>query len=713
MNIFRYRRVSMRLLHRPLRATGAAVLGLATIALTGAFAGAQASASTAAPSTASPSLVALKNSLAATSDKQTGAFTAARMSVEVALAPRYESRLNAELKAIYSKGSAEYGKFLAKGQFDASYAPTIAARNAVAAYLRGEGLTVSSTSSPFLIRAAGPSAKIAAAFHTDLRNYVDRKGIHYYSNAASVRLPASIASAVDGVVGLSNTVRLHSMAVRPTTNEATVKANAPSRTALKSASPSASCETGYVTTTELFDLVNNGTGFPYGYGSGPGCSGLTPTQTNSMYGAPFAIPRTKGAGVTAAVFELSAYQQSDIDTWATTFYGSHYTPPLVDVTVDGGPLAPVCPTGDTCPPSYNGYSGDIEVDADIEMSLEIAPDLKHLIVYNAPNDYDGQTEIDEYTAIANQDAAATISSSWGVCENDVSAGYVQSENTIFEQMAMQGQSLFSSAGDTGAYDCIRSDGTTVVNAGDPSTQPWVTSVGGTSFESDNPGTDPYPGTPAKGDETVWNVDNLCSDQAPAADNDDQGGFFWCAETGAGGGGSSQYWGRPFYQKGPGVNNQYTTHSGEAVTNGETACTLAAAGTPCREAPDISANADPYTGYAEYCTGNASTPYSYCGQFSGGEPVPGWFGIGGTSLSSPLWAALIADRDSFIGHRSGNVNPLLYGLFQLIPGLYFNDITGNGALQQAATNNGLYPTTPGYDEATGIGSPKFAAIITGI
>jgi hypothetical protein len=43
--------------------------------------------------------------------------------------------------------------------------------------------------------------------------------------------------------------------------------------------------------------------------------------------------------------------------------------------------------------------------------------------------------------------------------------------------------------------------------------------------------------------------------------------------------------------------------------------------------------------------------------------------------------------------------------------YFNDITGNGKLQQAATNNGLYPTTPGYDEATGIGTAKFAAVIT--
>jgi subtilase family serine protease len=696
----------MRLLHRPIRAGGAAVLGLATIALTGAFA-AGAQASTAAPSTVSPTLIALHDSLPATTDPQTGAFTASSMSVEVALAPRDGAGLNAELKAVYTRGSNQYGRFLRQGQFDALYAPTTATRDSVSAYLRSEGLTVSSTNSPFLIEAAGSSAKITAAFHTDLRNYVDRKGKKYFSNSASVRLPVSIASAVNGVVGLTDTVRLQSLAVRPAAGQATAKSNA----AAKPASLSASCETGYVTTAELFDLVTNNVGFNYGYGGGPGCAGLTPSQTNSVYGAPSASPGTQGAGVTAAVFELSAYQQSDIDTWATHYYGKRYTAPLENVTVDGGPLAPVCPTGDTCPADFNGYSGDVEVDADIEISLAVAPDVKHLIVYNAANDETGQTELDEYTAIANQDVASTISSSWGVCENDVTAGYVESENTIFEQMALQGQSLFSSSGDTGAFGCIRTDGTTVVNVGDPSSQPWVTSVGGTSLEGDNPGANPNPGTPAKNTETVWNVDNLCSDQAAAADNDGQGGFFWCAETGAGSGGSSQYWGRPFYQRGAGVNSPTTTYSGETVANGETACTLAGPGTPCREVPDISANADPYTGYSEYCTGSASTPFSDCATFSGGEPAPGWFAIGGTSLSSPLWGALIADRDSFTGHRSGNINPLVYSWFDTDPGKYFNDITGNGKLQQAATNNGLYPTTPGYDEATGIGTPKFAAVIT--
>ena len=124
---------------------------------------------------------------------------------------------------------------------------------------------------------------------------------------------------------------------------------------------------------------------------------------------------------------------------------------------------------------------------------------------------------------------------------------------------------------------------------------------------------------------------------------------------------------------------------------------------------MSANADEYTPYAEYCTGNANTPFSVCGTVQRQPAVPGWFGIGGTSLSSPLWSAIIADRDSFQGHRSGNINPLLYLLYNIAPSVYFHDITGAG---RPPTNNGLFPTTPGYDEATGIGTPNMAALITG-
>ena len=629
-------------------------------------------------------LTALPGSLPRTTDHVIGNYRIGQMQVEVALAPRNARGLQNEIRHTYVKSSKTYHHWLSKGQFAKRYAPSVQVREAVARYLKSEGLRPVASGSAFLMRAVGSSAQVASTFHTTLSVYQDPRGDRYYSNSSVVRLPSSLTKGVLGVIGLTNTIRDHTNLARLPYGHSV---------------GSSACQTGYVTAAELFNLVDNNVGFPYGYGGGPGCSGLTPSQTNGLYGAPGGTDTT-GKGVTTAVFELSAYQQSDIAAWTNEFYGPGYKAPLQNVLVDGGPLAPICPAADLCPANYNGYSGDIEVDADIQMTLDVAPATKKLQVYEAPNDYSGQTELDLYTAIANQDTADTVSSSWGVCENDITAPYAQAENVIFEQMALQGQSMFNSAGDTGAFGCLRSDGTTIVDAEDPATQPWVTSVGGTSFTFDNPATNANPTYPHNGDEMVWNVDNLCNASA------NEGGFsglFWCGATGAGGGGISQWWGRPFYQFGPGVQNSYSE-----VGNGTTQCALAKVGTPCREGPDVSADADPYTGYAEYCTANASTPYSSCG-FSSGEPSPGWFEIGGTSLSTPLWAALTADRDGHFGFRQGNINVFVY-LLATLPGGggFFHDITGVG---QSMNNDGVYPTTPGYDIATGLGSPDFATYIT--
>ena len=640
------------------------------------------SLSTTASFAAQNNFSAIRGSFKPTTDTVTGNYTSSQMEVDVVLAPSNQSALSALLTDLYNPSSKNYQHWLAQGEFYKRFAPTSAQTKAVSDYLRESGLNVAATSSPFLLRVSGPSNMVERVFQTSLSTYRNPRGVTYFSNNSEIQLPTSLATQVLGVVGLSNTVRLQSMRSRP------MRQTVP---------PVPSCEAPYPTTAQLFAAVNEGTPFAFGYGGGPGCNGLTPAQDNAIYEAPNLGPSAKGAGVNLAVFELSAYQHSDIQTWAEQFYGPHFTPPLEDITVDGGPLAPVCPAGDECPPEFEGYSGDIEVDADIEMQLAISPNAKHILVYNAPNDFSGQTTLDEFTKIANDNLADVVSSSWAVCENDVDAGYAQAENMLFEQMALQGQSVFGAAGDTGAFSCIRSDGTTIANVLDPPSQPWVTSVGGTSLESFNPNANPDPNYPT-GIETVWNVDNLCN---ASANEGGLPGFEWCALTGAGGGGSSQFWGRPAYQFGPGVNNPFTTFG-----NGATQCSLAATGKPCREVPDVSINADAYTPYAEYCTGNAATPGSVCATIGSNEP--GWFGIGGTSLSSPFWSAIIANHDGLYHTRIGNANPLLYLLFNVDAAGYFHDITGK---HQTTNNNGLFPTTPGYDLATGIGTPKMDSVIT--
>jgi subtilase family serine protease len=667
----------VRLRNRP-RIAGVAA-GAAIIAMAGGLSAA--TAANAATAGSGPAYATVSAVLPAAARPAAGTYHSARMSVEVVLAPRHPAQLTRQLTAAYAHPAAG-GHWLAKGQFAARYAPTAAARAAVAKYLRARHLTVPASSSAFLVRATGTSAQVSAAFRTTLKSY-RQKSTTYFANATAAVLPAALAAGVKGVIGLSNTVRLHA-AIKPRTVRAAAKT---------------SCELPYPTRQQFIAIAQTGVQPPTGYGAAPGCNGLSPAQENSIYGAPSAGAQGKGKGVTLGLFELSAYQPSDIRAYTTTFFGPGYNPPLVDVNVDGGPITPKCPLGDTCPGDINGYAGDIEVDADIETQLAVAPDAAHVIVYNAPNDFTGQTALDEYTRIASDDAADSVSSSWGDCENDVSSGYVQAENLVFEQMALQGQSMFGAAGDDGAFDCLGIDGTTIPNVDDPPAQPWVTAVGGTSLATFNPGQNAHPAYP-KGVETVWNPGNLCNTSTNEAGLP---GFFYCLALGAGGGGNSQYWGRPAYQHGPGVTSKYSTRG-----NGSTHCALAARGTLCRELPDISADADQFTPYGEYCTGGIATPNSICATFSGSQTPPGWFGVGGTSLSSPLWSAIIADRDSFLHRRSGNINPLIYQLYRTSPKKYFHDITSAGHVSKT---NGLFPTVPGYDLATGIGTPIMAALIT--
>ena len=186
---------------------------------------------------------------------------------------------------------------------------------------------------------------------------------------------------------------------------------------------------------------------------------------------------------------------------------------------------------------------------------------------------------------------------------------------------------------------------------DPASQPYVTAVGGTSVSAVGP-------APT---ETTWN------DQLHYAE-------------GAGGGGISQTFGMPAYQQSLGtVTGSSGTPCGNS--NGD-----------CREVPDVSADADPSTGYVIYDSVNFG--------------APSWTAIGGTSGAAPLWAAVLAVAASADGNTGGYgaVNPILYTLAQKSPGTYLNDVT-TGNNDYSAANNGQFGASSGYDMATGLGTPS--------
>jgi hypothetical protein len=118
---------------------------------------------------------------------------------------------------------------------------------------------------------------------------------------------------------------------------------------------------------------------------------------------------------------------------------------------------------------------------------------------------------------------------------------------------------------------------------------------------------------------------------------------------------------------------------------------------CRELPDVSANADEFTG--------GITVYM--------AVLDGWNTFGGTSSAAPLWAAMLADVNASATCQGnpatqngvGFVNPLLYSVASN-PTAYtasFNDITtGNN---DPYGDSKLFQATSGYDMASGLGTPQ--------
>jgi len=137
---------------------------------------------------------------------------------------------------------------------------------------------------------------------------------------------------------------------------------------------------------------------------------------------------------------------------------------------------------------------------------------------------------------------------------------------------------------------------------------------------------------------------------------------WNDSSGATGGGVSTVFGLPAYQKG--------------VTN------IIKKG---RNLPDVAFDASPFTGESLYFEGRFDGP------------------IGGTSLSSPIFASGLTAIDEMLGSRQGYFNPTLYSTwtkngYKMGTTTYFRDIV-SGSIPP-------YSAKKGYDQMTGIGAMLF-------
>jgi subtilase family serine protease len=471
---------------------------------------------------------------------------------DVTLAPRSAKGLGDYITSLSDTASPNYRHFLTTQQFAHRFGATASSVETVRTYFEGYGLSAGALSKGRLVlHVKGTTTQIALAFAAHVETVRRSDGAFAAQLTTKGSVPAPVAHDIAGVAGLSSVVQ-------PSTN--LVLSHASSHSALPTTCPE---DGGELSTTPN---VNGG---------------YTPFQLASLYGLNTEwANHVTGSGQTIAVYELSAYDPGDLATYLNC-YGLN--PTITPVSVDGGP------TG--------GY--DDEPTLDIEEVAAMAPGA-NIEIYQGPNNSSGP--IDAYQQIADDNTASIVSTSWGTCESDPS-GDPSAEQPIFEQMAAQGQTIVSAAGDSGSSDCngITNNSPAV---DDPASQPYVTGVGGLSVTDISPLS-----------QTVWNT--------PVKSGN----------PGAGGGGVSTLWSRPSWQNAPGVPASATM----------------------RLVPDLSTDADPSTGFIQYYTG---TSQGACHQ----NCIAGWNSVGGTSIGAPMVSSLVAVAAQACGTgRLGFINPSLYAM----------------------------------------------------
>lgn len=275
-------------------------------------------------------------------------------------------------------------------------------------------------------------------------------------------------------------------------------------------------------------------------------------------------------------------------------------------------------------PGADPDGADGEVLLDIEVVGALAPAAK-VLVYFAPNTDAGF--LDAVADAAHADPApAAISISWGQSEDQWTAQARAAMDDAFQDAAALGVTVAVAAGDNGSGDGEK-DGEAHVDF--PASSPHALACGGTRLVA-------VDGVVQS--ETVW--------------NDGSNG-------GATGGGVSRTFPLPAWQAHARVPKAPTSAGGRGV-------------------PDVSANADPETGYEILVDGRRIT-------------------IGGTSAVAPLWAALIARLVQSLGQPLGLLHPKLYAAAS-----GFRDVTSG--------NNGDYAAGPGWDACTGLGVPQGTALL---
>ncbi|MCF7993823.1 MAG: S53 family peptidase [Chromatiaceae bacterium] len=420
-------------------------------------------------------------------------------------------------------------------------------------------------------------------------------------------------------------------------------------------------------------LVNDG--MAEGCAEGVSAGGrypYTPNQWLHAYGLdPFHALGFDGRGERLALIEMDGFLQSDLDGFTDCFGLPRQTPSII--TVPGGP--PLSGPGD-------------ETILDLQVLAATAPGLDEIQVFESTDGQGGPAT--DITSLAKTLLAAiaqprdqrpnVVSISIAGCEAEGTlADNLLSERTLL-RAAATGISVFVATGDTGITSCryeqdlggLRlTNAVGVVSAGYPATSPWVTAVGGTNLwlNPDN----------SIAMEIVWNSWEKLAELPLFGQTVD------VISMAAGTSGLSAWFRQPWWQRRTAITNDAFGPFRQA-----------------RAVPDVALLADDVPGYA---------------YLNDGE----WGNTGGTSAAAPLMAGAVAVMNQTLRvsgqRRLGFLNPLLYqfGNDEHIRSQVYHDVTygDNETTWQvfpwgANSQSFSAEAKPGYDLATGWGSPRFPA-----
>ena len=412
--------------------------------------------------------------------------------------------------------------------------------------------------------------------------------------------------------------------------------------------------------------------------------GYNPSQLRGAYGTAGAIASgNDGTGTTVAV--IDAYASPTIQSDVNTYSSRHGLPQLTSSTFHQIVPPGIYHVKDNPGQSPTGWYG--EETLDIEAVHSMAPGAS-IVYVGAPNNYQ---DLDAaLNHVVDNHLADIVTNSYGWSGEQLPPGFVKPVEDTLIQGAAEGIGIYFSSGDNG--DETGGSGDPSVASPDfPASSPFVTAVGGTSLA-----------VGAANDylfETGWETGRAFL----ASDNTwNQPTFLYGS-----GGGTSRLFAQPAYQAGV-VPNALATAFGARAQ-------------PMRVVPDISMVGDPNTGML---VGQTQT-------FSDGVYYDE-YRIGGTSLSSPLMAGIVALAEQRAGHPLGLINPVLYAMSpssihdatqpattQAVARVdYINSENAAGGLRTTLRylsfdQSLTIHAAPGYDNVTGRGTPTGEAFLTAL